>query len=255
MTTSSPKSKRSISLHQRILNDLEENILSGKWPPGHRIPFEYELVEQYRCSRMTVNKVLTQLANMKLIERRRRAGSFVTKPHSSSAVLEIADIKAEVEELGLPYRYEIKTWKRQAAGLRDRKLLDVQGGSPTLKVVVCHYAGARPFCLEERLINLVAVPEAAEEKFQDLPPGSWLMRQVPWNSAEHRIRAVAVPAATAEELNIPSGSPGLVVERRTWSADHAVTHVRLTYPGDGHELVARFSPSRTPAAAPGSQAA
>ena len=91
-----------LSLHERILTEIEQNILSGHWPPGYRIPAEVELTEQYQCSRMTVNKVLTQLAHAGLVERRRRAGSFVKRPQSRSAVLEIRDIRAEVAQLGLP---------------------------------------------------------------------------------------------------------------------------------------------------------
>ena len=55
-------------------------ILSGEWPPGHRIPFEHELTARYRCSRMTVSKALGDLVAAGLIERRRRAGSFVRRP-------------------------------------------------------------------------------------------------------------------------------------------------------------------------------
>jgi GntR family histidine utilization transcriptional repressor len=36
-----------------------------------------------------------------------------------------------------------------------------------------------------------------------------------------------------------------VVERRTWSADHPVTHVRFTYAAGSHALVARFTPSQS----------
>ena len=95
------------TLHQRILGELENRIVSGEWPPGHRIPFETELTEIYGCSRMTVNKVLTQLAAAGLIERRRKAGSFVVQPRSEAAVLAIHGIEAEVKALGLPYRYEL----------------------------------------------------------------------------------------------------------------------------------------------------
>ena len=49
-------------LHQRIRDDIEARIMSGDWPPGHRIPFEHELMAEYGCSRMTVNKVLSTLA-------------------------------------------------------------------------------------------------------------------------------------------------------------------------------------------------
>ncbi len=237
------KKRGAISLHSRILGDIEGRILSGEWPPGHRIPFEHELIKQYKCSRMTVSKVLTHLVSVKLIERRRKAGSFVTYPHSSSAVLEIADIKAEVAELGLPYHFDIHTRRRRQVSAGDQKHLDVPKGSSILDIVVRHYANDRPFCFEERLINLAAVPEAADEKFEELSPGAWLMSRVPWSDAEHKIRAVAASAVAAENLKIAVDNPCLVVERRTWSSEGAVTFVRLTYPAGEHELVAHFSPS------------
>jgi GntR family histidine utilization transcriptional repressor len=56
------------TLHQRILSDIEGRIVSGEWPPGHRIPFEIDLTKEYDCSRMTVNKALTQLAKAGLKE-------------------------------------------------------------------------------------------------------------------------------------------------------------------------------------------
>ena len=57
------------TFHQRILGDIEGKIVSGEWPIGHRIPFEIDLAREYGVSRMTVNKVLTQLARAGLIER------------------------------------------------------------------------------------------------------------------------------------------------------------------------------------------
>ena len=86
------------------------------------------------------------------------------------------------------------------------------------------------------------MPEAAQETFQDVSPGAWLVTRVPWSAAEHRIRASGADSAVAAALAIPAGAPCLVVERRTWSADRPVTVVRLTYPGGQHELVARFTP-------------
>ena len=52
-----------------------------------------------------------------------------------------------------------------------------------------------------------------------------------------------IHARAAELLAIAPGTPCLVVERRTWSGGLYVTHVRLTYPGEKHELVAEFAPS------------
>ena len=235
----------SVSLHQQILADIETRILSGEWPPGHRIPFEHELTARYRCSRMTVSKALTQLAGAGLIERRRKAGSFVTQPHSQSAVLEIQDVRAEVAALGLPYRFEILSRRKRRATRAVQKLFGGLAGDWALALVARHDAAQRPFCLEERLINLDAAPDAAEESFAEIAPGAWLVERVPWTRAEHRISAAAAGADAAQALKIAEGAPCLVIERRTWSGETPVTHVRLTYPGEAHELVARFTPGQT----------
>ena len=232
------------SLHQRILNDISEKITSGAWAPGHRIPFEHELSTQYNCSRMTVNKALSQLAKAGLIERRRRSGSFVRRPQSQAAVLEIHDIRIEVEALGLPYRYERVARHKRRSSAEDRSLLELGVAGPVLALECGHFAGERPFAHEQRLINLTAVPEAADEEFVAIAPGPWLIGRVPWSEAEHRIRAVAADRHIAAALDIAAGAPCLVVERRTWSADHPVTHVRFTYAAESHTLVARFRPSQ-----------
>src|SRR5262245_41681849 len=110
-----------VSLSQRILDDITERIVSSDWPPGHRIPFEHELAAEYRCSRMTVNKAMTQLARSGLIERRRRSGSFVAQPRSQAAILEIHDIRTEVQALGRPYRYELVARELRRATAADRE--------------------------------------------------------------------------------------------------------------------------------------
>jgi len=243
MSTADEPARPEPSLHQRILEDVEGKILSGEWPPGHRIPFEHELTLEYRCSRMTVNKALTELVKRGLIERRRKSGSYVTRPQAQSAVMEIHDIRLEVEQLGLPYRYERRMRAERAARPAERRLLDLPERARVVEVLALHHAGAQPFCVEERLVNLAAVPEAAEEGFEEVAPGPWLIGRVPWSAAEHRIRAAGADARVADLLAISPGTACLVVERRTWSGGAYVTHARLTYPGERHELVAEFAPS------------
>ena len=244
MTDVAERTASTPSLHARILAEIEGRILTGEWPPGHRIPYEHELTEKYGCSRMTVNKALTQLVRTGLIERRRKAGSFVARPHSQSALLEIRDVAAEVGALGLAYAYSVLARKTRRANGADCKRLGVAAGAPVLVIACRHDAAGRPFCHEDRLISLTAVPEAAEETFAAISPGPWLLARASWTSAEHRIRATAADATMAGVLRLDEGAPCLVMERRTWSAEQPVTHVTMTYSADGHELVARFTPSR-----------
>lgn len=231
------------SLHQHILETIVGNVLSGRWPVGHRIDSEHELAASFGCSRMTVSKAMTHLAQQGLIERRRRAGSFVKRAQATSAVLDIPDIRSEVNSLGLSYRFEILDSHRRRRVRADAALLSPAGPGQLRELLVLHYAGATPFCLEERLINLAVVPQATDEIFDTEAPGPWLTRYVPWTTAEHRIRAGGADAVVSARLKVRRNAPCLMIERRTWSGDRPVTFVRLIYAGETHQLVARFSPA------------
>ena len=231
------------ALYQRIRGDIEARILSGDWPPGHRVPFEHELMESYDCSRMTVNKVLSALAATGLLERRRRAGSFVSRPRVQSAVLQIPDLKAEVEKRGERYAYRLLGLAKRGASRHDKVRLGVAARTPVLALRCRHESEGQPFALEDRLINLRAVPEALQQDFSITPPNTWLVGHVPWTEAEHRITAENADKATAKELKIEIGAACLVIERRTWRSGEPVTAVRLTHPGQLYDLVARFTPA------------
>ena len=231
------------ALYQRIRNDLEARIMSGAWPPGHRVPFEHELMETYSCSRMTVNKVLSALADSGLVVRRRRAGSFVARPRVQSAILQIPDLKAEVEKRGERYGYRLLELHKRAASVHDKARLGV--GSRTTVLALCcrHEAEGQPFAVEDRLINVQAVPDALKQDFAVTPPNTWLVGHVPWTEAEHRITACNADKRVAADLGIDPGAACLVIERRTWRNGEPITAVRITHPGQLYDLIARFTPT------------
>ena len=103
-----------------------------------------------------------------------------------------------------------------------------------------HSADDVPFAIEDRLIDLDAVPEAATADFATEPPGSWLLHHVPWTEAEHAISAISADDEAAAALDIAIGAPCLVIDRHTWRSARPLTAVRLIYPGESHKLVARF---------------
>jgi GntR family histidine utilization transcriptional repressor len=196
---------------------------------------------RYHCSRMTVNKALSELVQADLIERRRRAGSFVRRPQHLSAVLKIADIRAEITALGRSYGYKLIRCTRRTATAADRARLGADGADKVVAIACRHSADNVPFAIEDRLIDLSTVPEATTADFAREPPGSWLLHHVPWTEAEHTIRAVVADDRTAKALDIAVGAPCLVIDRYTWRNSRTVTAVRLHYPGESHRLVARFN--------------
>jgi GntR family transcriptional regulator, histidine utilization repressor len=243
MSLEAKSAVKSGALYQRIRSDLEARIMSGVWPPGHRVPIEHELMETYSCSRMTVNKVLSALADAGLVVRRRRAGSFVSRPRVQSAILQIPDMKAEVEKRGEQYGYRLLDLRKRAASAQDKSRLGITGRASVLALRCRHEAEGQPFAIEDRMINLEAVPDALNQDFSVTPPNTWLVGHVPWTEAEHRITACNADKSVAAELKIERDPACLVVERRTWRNGEPITAVRLIHPGHLYDLIARFTPT------------
>lgn len=236
-------SSKSSTLNQRIRSDIEERILSGEWPPGFRIPFEHELMAQYGCSRMTVNKVLTTLAENGLIERRRRAGSFVAKrsPEQEYVTLEIPDIGLAMSARQRRHEYRLLSRKVRFPMAGDFAETTMAAGGELLLIDGVHLADGQPVAVEHRLVNATSVPEALNVDFNQTPPGTWLLQEVSWTRGEYRIGAESVSETDAVILGCPAGTPCLVLERRTWRGDAPVTWARQLFLAGEMELVARFT--------------
>jgi len=228
--------------HDRILTEIRARITGGDWQPGFQLPFETQLAEAHGVSRMTMNKVLAQLTREGFLVRRKKLGTFVARPMAQAAVMEITDIQAEVAALGLGWRFDLLE-RSLRLPLPEEALsarIEVTGAVLALRGV--HHAGDLPFCHEARIINPEAAPAALDADFRRAAPGAWLLREVPWSSAEHRIRAVPATPQLARELGLATGAACLQVTRRTEFAGQWVTLVTQTYPGDRHQLVAQFGP-------------
>lgn len=224
------------TLGERIRCNVEARILSGDLAPGARLPTELELMERFGCSRMTVNKALSALAAAGLIERRKRAGSFVSRPRVHSMVLDIPDLAEEIAARGQVHRYrlirrEVREARAEVFGRTGGRILALDG---------VHLADGSPFAVEHRQVDLAAVPGMGAVSFDDLAPGSWLLRHVPWDEAETRIAAEGAAGEVAEWLEVPDGAATLLVERRTWRADESITFVRQHFRADVYDLMARF---------------
>ncbi|MCJ2183008.1 histidine utilization repressor [Novosphingobium sp. 1949] len=227
-------------LHERIRSDFETRILSGELEPGQRLPIEQELMVAYDCSRMTVNKAFSALAQAGLIDRRKRAGTFVARPKVHSMVLDVPDLAEEVRGRGQAYAYrQLHRALRAPEPERAEEAMLAACGE-LVQVDGLHCADAVPFAFEYRLVSARAVPDFARADFAQDPPGTWLLQHVPWTEAENRISAVGASAGEAAHLLVEPGTPCLCVERSTWRGSERITYVRQVFLGEAYDLVARF---------------
>lgn len=233
--------RNGLSLYDRVRQDIEAKVMSGTWSPGHRIPYEHELMAQYGCSRMTINKAIATLVERGLIERKKRAGSFVSAPKYHRAAFDLPDLRSQLTSEGRKYDFDLVERVIRRADAGDRSHLDIADGE-VLHLRCTHYVDGTPYALEDRIINLDLAPDARSAAFDQEPPNSWLFAHVPWSDARHQITAINADATVARTLGIREDCACMVVERWTWRTAEKITYVKMIHPGHLFSIQAQFRP-------------
>ena len=71
--------------YRKILEKLRDEIASGKYKPGQRLPSEAELVLRYGASRMTVFRAMRELQSLGIVTRRVGSGTYVSQITTSGS--------------------------------------------------------------------------------------------------------------------------------------------------------------------------
>jgi GntR family transcriptional regulator, galactonate operon transcriptional repressor len=65
------------TLHRQVLNQMGEQICSGRFAPGEILPAEAELAERMQVSRITIRETMKSLSAKGMLQVRRRHGTIV----------------------------------------------------------------------------------------------------------------------------------------------------------------------------------
>ncbi|MGH2681962.1 MAG: GntR family transcriptional regulator [Actinomycetota bacterium] len=77
-----------VPFYFQLKKTLAEEILTGRWTPGERLPSEPAICEHFEVSRTTVRQALAELEAEAMIRRDKGRGTFVADPHSTSWLLQ-----------------------------------------------------------------------------------------------------------------------------------------------------------------------
>jgi GntR family transcriptional regulator len=79
-----------VPFHLQLRKLLEDEISSGRWTAGHRLPSEPSLTEHFGVSRATVRQALLALQQQGLIRKEKGRGAFVARAIPGSWLLQSA---------------------------------------------------------------------------------------------------------------------------------------------------------------------
>lgn len=228
------------ALYQRVKQHIAERVAAGEWRPGERIPSEPVLVQQLGVSRMTINRALRELATQGRLIRIGGVGTFVAEPRPQTALVQIGDIAAEIQERGHVHECRVTVHAREPSPMEIAATLDLHTGDSVYHTTCLHTEDGTPVQLEDRYVSPRAAPRYIEQTFATVTPSKWLVDNVPLNELEHVVEAVMPDAPEAIMLQISREEPCLVMTRRTWSSSMPVTFVRLVHPARRFRLGSRY---------------
>ncbi len=213
VTASSPKRR---IRYQSIAEDVRRRIVDGELQPGVLLPSESELSGRYSVSRVTVRRALEALRGDGLIDSRQGFGWFVATDPLRQELRELGTMESQLRAVGMSSERRILSFSfvtappAVAQTLRDDEVLEVRR---------LNLADGQPFA-----VVTVWCPArlGAQLSRSDVERSSFLEQlPVEIGGASQTIGARAASEETAKLLDIPVGSPLLVADRVTRSADGA----------------------------------
>ncbi|AJR08387.1 histidine utilization repressor [Photobacterium gaetbulicola] len=225
--------------YQQIKSYLLERIHTRQWPPGHKIPTEMALSDQFSVSRMTANKAITELVKEGFLERTPRLGTFVCNKKAESPLMEIRNIAEEVKNRGHRYSSEVISQSTIHATEDIALRLGVRQGTEVYFTQIVHFENNIPIQLEERWVNPRHAPSYIQQDFTGQTPNEYLVKTCPLSDIEHTVEALLPPQHVADLLNVSPQAPCLLLNRRTWSNQHLISTALLYHPGNKYKLSSR----------------
>ncbi|WP_170769416.1 GntR family transcriptional regulator [Ruegeria lacuscaerulensis] len=214
---------------QVVRDEVKRRIETRIWPQGSLLPTETQLAEEFNCARATVNRALRELADQGFVERKRKSGTRVKKEPSKHAKLEFSLARQSVESQNSTYRYALVERNVVPSPGWLASQLSVSPDVKVLHVICMHYADNRPFQLEERWINIDAVPEVEHANLNDHGPHEWLLNAAPFTEAEVAFCAISADGRLAEFMGTTAGTSMIQLERTTWKDGQPMTFARMTH--------------------------
>lgn len=106
--------KAAIPLYQQVIDIIKNEIDSGAYKAGARIPNEFELAESYKVGRVTVRRAIEELVQQGYLTKRQGKGTFVNAPKLKRKIRQKDDVQSFRTHAALT------EWSRGRASFRER---------------------------------------------------------------------------------------------------------------------------------------
>jgi len=227
-----------VPLYQQIKSLLLRSLQLGEWQPGQPIPSEVELASRFKVSQGTVRKAIDEMAAENLVVRRQGKGTFVATHAEEGTRYRFLRLASD-DGTPPPLRRRLLDCRRMRSSDEVARALQLAPGEPVVEVRRLLLDGDRPVVLDDLWLPGADFKGLDAAKLEQWRGPLYRLFEVEYSirmiRAEEKIRAVAAGAAEAGLLQVPVGTPLLLVERRSFTyGDRPVELRRGLYHTAGH---------------------
>lgn len=202
-----------------IKNGLDEGALA----PGDRIPSENELGRGLGVSAITVKRALNELQREGVIQRLQGRGSFVAQRLKLVLELEhLYSLTTVVERYGMLPARRVLELLEVRANRATAYHLEIEEGAPVARLIRLRLVNDTPLALDTSYVPLRRFPGLLSDdhnhtSLYDLMAHKYGIEPV---RAREFLEPVLINAYESEVLDVPVGSPGMLVERVAYDVGH-----------------------------------
>lgn len=232
-----------VPMYYQIEKYIEDLIENKNLKIGDRIPSEREFTDQFQVSRMTVRQAVMDLVNAGILTRSKGKGTFVSGQRKIEKTLKgLNGFTEDMVSRGMDPDSRLLDFKIIRPSVKIAKRLSLTEGGEVYEIKRTRLADDRPMAIETTFIPVAMVPrmtrQTANRSLYD-----YIEKEcgLTIDHADQSLEAKLVTADEAAVLDIPKGSPVLLIERCAYLAGgETLEYTKSLYRADRYKFMIRL---------------
>jgi GntR family transcriptional regulator len=225
-----------LPLYFQLKELLRQEIESGHWQPGQRIPSEAELCQAFDISRSVVRQALRELEYQGLLYRERGKGTFVAQPKISESLMQ--DLSGFFEDMVAKGLTPVTKVLRQEVQPADKKIahyLQIEPGDQVIVIERLRSVGNEPINLVTTYLPYDICPDLIDEDLSTQSLYALLEKKhgLELSHGRRTIEAVTANQYEAQLLGVEEGAPLVLLDSVSYLRDgRPIEYFHAVHRGD-----------------------
>lgn len=236
-------------LYEKAFALIKDNIQSGIWLPGEKIPSERELCELFSMSRITIRKAIEISEQENLVRRVHGSGTYVVDNKYNQSLKKFVSFKKTLATLGTTGSTRIYEVKKHSADLLMGSMLHVSHDEAILNLRLIGEADGAPIVfydsffaenIGQEIVRLAQLAEDEKKPFSTVELQHIRLKEQPLR-IKQTFEATIADEQLCSVLSIEPYHPIMKITSIIYASEQAIEYRLAYYLGDKY----KFSTDRT----------